>query len=312
MRRKANKAGPVHFELSLGAGCRTAISKKLSGTKCVGCSILALSDILLNAARYRLHTMNPKLIPLSCAVFALLWSAAASGQTAATATAHPAVQYSAQSSVASAAAPQGAAVSYASVSQVNALLAQLEAASKATQADLAKLRIERWKTDNNSKKRSLGDVDSVQRNLQNALPEMIEKLRNSPEDLAATFKLYRNLDALYDVLGSVVESTGAFGSKDDLQALSNDLNTFEATRKQIAERMENLATSKEQEIVRLRSDLKTAQAAISAAPPKRIVVDDTEPAKKPAVKKKPAAKKPAITPAPATTGQSPAEQPKQK
>ena len=110
-------------------------------------------------------------------------------------------------------------------------------------------------------------MDSIQRNLQNALPEMIAQLRNAPEDLPATFKLYRNLDALYDVLGRVVESAGAFGSKDDFQALSNDLNSFEGTRKQLAERMENLAASKEQEIVRLRTDLKTAQAAIPARAP---------------------------------------------
>jgi hypothetical protein len=184
---------------------------------------------------------------------------------------------------------------------LNGLLAQLEAASKATQADLARLRIERWKADGGSKKQALGNVDSVQRNLQNALPEMIGQLRNAPEDMPATFKLYRNLDALYDVLGSVVESTGAFGPKDDLQALSNDLSSFEGTRKQIAERLENLATSKEQEIARLRADLKTARAAIPAAPPIKVVVDDNEPPKKPVVKKKPAAKKPAATTTPATT-----------
>jgi hypothetical protein len=232
-----------------------------------------------------------------------MWPGPALGQAAAPpAAAHLMPQYSTQGSIVSASAPQGGAVSYASVSQLNGLLAQLEAASKATQADLARLRIERWKTDGGSKKRSLGDVDSVQRNLQNALPEMIEKLHNSPEDLPATFRLYRNLDALYDVVSSVVESTGAWGSKDDLQALSSDLNNFEAVRKQMAERMENLAASKEQEIVRLRTDLKTAQAAIPAAPPKKTIVDDTEPPKKPAKKKAPA-KKPAITPAPTTPEQ---------
>jgi len=248
--------------------------------------------------------MNPKLILYSFGLSLLLGSAGASGQAAASA----GTQYATQGRVASATSPQGAAVSYASVSQLNGLLSQLEAASKATQADLAKLRIERWKTDGGSKKRSLSDVDSVQRNLQNALPEMIAKLRNAPEDLPATFRLYRNLDALYDVLSSVVESTGAFGSKDDLQALSNDLNSFELTRKQMAERMENLAASKEQEIARLRTDLKTAQAAIPAAPPKITVVDDNAPAKKPGAKKKPAAKKPAGTAPPTTTpGQTPPE-----
>jgi hypothetical protein len=261
--------------------------------------------------------MNPKLISFSFVLSVLLWSGPASGQAAPAAHGGPqnstqqnsTPQYSAQGSVASAASPgQGAPVSYASVSQLNGLLAQLEATSKATQDDLVKLRIERWKTDGSSKKRSLADVDSVQRNLQNALPEMIAQLRTAPEDLPATFRLYRNLDALYDVLGSVVESAGAFGSKDDFQALANDLSSFEGTRKQIAERMENLSASKEQEIVRLRADLKTAQAAIPVEPPKKTVVDDNEPPKKPVVKKKPVAKKPATGTAPATAA-PPAQNP---
>jgi hypothetical protein len=252
--------------------------------------------------------MKPKLILCSYVLFTLLGSTTAFGQTAAAPADHATPQSSVQETVASAASPQGAPVSYASVTQVNGLLAQLETASKATQADLAKLRIERWKTDGSSKKQALGNVDSIQRNLQNALPEIIGQLRNSPEDMPATFKLYRNLDALYDVLGSVVEAAGAFGSKDDFQVLSNDLNSFEGTRKQIAERMENLAESKEHEIVRLRTDLKTAQAAIPLVPPKKIVVDDNEPPKKPAVKKKPVVKKPA-TPPPGTTPATPAQNP---
>jgi hypothetical protein len=177
---------------------------------------------------------------------------------------------------------------------MNGLLSQLETTAKAAQDDLSKLRIEKWKTDGNTKKQALSNVDSIQRNLQTALPEIIAQLRNSPEDMPATFKLYRNLDALYDVLGSVAESAGAFGPKDDFQSVSNDLNSFEGTRRQLAERLANLASSKEQEIARLRADLKTAQAAIPAAPAKKVVVDDNEPAKKP-VKKKPVAKKPAAT-----------------
>jgi hypothetical protein len=236
----------------------------------------------------------------------LLWTApfavpSAFGQLA-QAAAPVAVQAGPQYSAQGTAAPsgQGGPVSYASVSQINGLLMQLDATSKTTQADLTKLRIERWKTDAGSKKQSLSNTDSIQRNLQGALPEITAQLRNSPEDLPATFKLYRNLDALYDVLGSVAESAGAFGPKDDFQALSNDLNSFESTRKALAERIETLASTKEAEIVRLRTDLKTAQAAIPAAPPKKTVVDDTEPAKKPAVKKKVVPKKPAAATAPGT------------
>jgi hypothetical protein len=251
--------------------------------------------------------MNAKIIGCAIGLLSLLWVATAFGQSA---VAGPEVYpYSGQGS-GSAPAPQGAAVSYASVTQLNELLAQLDATSKTTQTDLARLRIERWKTDGSTKRQTLNDVESVQRNLQSALPEMIGQLRNSPEDLPATFRLYRNLDALYDVLGGVVESAGAFGPKDDFQSLSNDLSGFEGTRKQLADRTNNLASSKEQEIVRLRTDLKTAQAAIPVAPPKKIIVDDNEPVKKPVAKKKPAAKKRPPTAPGTAPAQTPPAQPK--
>jgi hypothetical protein len=206
-------------------------------------------------------------------------------------------------------------VSYASVTELNGLLGQLETSSKNTQGDLTKVRVDRWKTDGSYKKQTQANVESIQRNLQSALPEMIGKLRATPEDLPATFRLYRNLDALYDVLGSVVESVGAFGGKDDFQVLSNDLSTFEGTRKQIAERIESLSSAKEAEITRLRTDLRAAQAAIPVAPPQKTIVDDTAPpAKKPGVKKKPVAKPatPGASANPSTTkpaGQTPAAQP---
>jgi hypothetical protein len=205
----------------------------------------------------------------------------------------------------------GEPVSYASVTQLNGLLSQLESSSKSTQADLVKLRVDHWKTSNSSKKETIAKVDSIQRNLQGTLPDVIAQLRAAPEDLPTTFRLYRILEALCDVVGSVAEDTGAFGSKDELQAMSNDLNGFDGTRKQMAQRMESLSASKEAEIIRLRTELKMAQAAVPVVPPKKIVVDDNQPpAKKPAVKKKPAAKPGTTTPGTAKppAGQTPAGQ----
>jgi hypothetical protein len=194
----------------------------------------------------------------------------------------------------------GPPVPYTSVSQLNAILAPLQQASEATQTDLGKLRIDKWKMDSGYKKQTLANVDSIKRNLQSALPEIIGQLQNSPEDLGATFKLYRNLDALYDVLGSVAESAGAFGSKDEFQALSNDLNAMERNRRALGERMESLTVSKEAELGQLRNQVKTLQAAAPPPPPKKIVVDDNEP-KKPAPKRKTVPKPP--KPATATPAQ---------
>jgi len=190
-------------------------------------------------------------------------------------------------------------VSYSSVNQLNALLSQLEQSSQAAQLDLAKLRVEKWKADSGTKRQAQGNVESIQRNLQTALPEIIAELRASPENLASTFKLYRNLDALYDVFESVAESAGAFGSKDEFQGLENDVSAFEKSRRAFAERMETLAGAKETEVTRLRAALQSAQASAPATPPKKIVVDDTAPVKKPAKKKAPPKPNPTASDAPA-------------
>src|SRR5215831_4377599 len=172
-----------------------------------------------------------------------------------------------------------APVPYASLSQLNSMLAQLEQISSTTQADLAKVRVEKWKTDGSYKKQAQSNIDSISRNLQSALPEIITQLRNSPEDLGATFKLYRNLDALFGVMGGVTESAGAFGSKDEFQSLSNDMSALERSRRAFADRMENLASSKDAELTQLRTQVKALQAAAPAAPVKKVIVDDTEPKK---------------------------------
>ena len=192
-------------------------------------------------------------------------------------------------------------VPYASVSQLNLMLSQLEQVSQATQADLAKLRIEKWKTDSNTKRGTQADVESIQRNLQMALPEIIGQLRASPENIVTTFKLYHNLDALYDVLGPVVESAGAFGPRDEFQSMENDFTALERSRRDLAERMESLASAKEGELTQLRGQVRELQAAaVPPTPPKKVVVDDTQPEKKP-VKKKSATK--STKPAPPSTTQ---------
>lgn len=185
-------------------------------------------------------------------------------------------------------------VAYASISELNGIVTPLQQTAQSMQSDLGKMRIEKWKTDNSTKRQTLANVESIQRNLKSALPEMLTQLNNSPEDLGASFKLYRNLDALYDVFGSVVESAGAFGSKDEFQSVNNDMAGLETARRAFGERMQKLAASKEDELTRLRAQVKILSAP-PPPPPKKIVVDDTEPPKKPVKKKVTKPKPPATT-----------------
>jgi hypothetical protein len=193
-------------------------------------------------------------------------------------------------------------VAYTSVNELKGILAQLQTTTQSIQGDLQAMRVEKWKTDGATKKQALADSDSIRRNLQSTLPDTITQLNNSPEDIGVSFKLYRNIDALYDVFGSVAELAGAFGSKDEAQSLGNDLNELQNARHAFGERVQKLAGAKEDELGRLRSQVKTLSAA-PPPPPKKVVVDDTEPpAKKPAKKK---ATKPGTTTPPATSAPKP-------
>ncbi|MBV9340157.1 MAG: hypothetical protein JO159_04620 [Acidobacteria bacterium] len=185
-------------------------------------------------------------------------------------------------------------VSYSSISELNQMVANLQQTSQALGEKLSHLRIDKWKTDSATKRQTQNDTESILRNLKTALPSILADLKGSPESLPLTFKLYRNLDALYDVAKSVAESTGAFGSKEEFQSLSRDLSSIEDSRRAFAERIDKLAAAKETEIGQLRTELQSARAAI---PPKKVVVDDTEPAPK----KTPARKK--STPKPQTASQ---------
>src|SRR5712692_337061 len=191
-------------------------------------------------------------------------------------------------------------VAYASVSELNGILEQLKQTAQSMQSDLQKTRIERWKTDAATKRQTLATVESIQRNLQSALPETITQLNNSPEDLGASFKLYRNLVVLYDFFGSVVENAGAFGSRDEVQSLGNDMTGLETARRAFGERMQKLAAGKEDELARLRVLVKKLSAA-TPPPPQKTVIDDTEPPKKPAKKKSTKPKPPATTAPPSAS-----------
>lgn len=178
---------------------------------------------------------------------------------------------------------------------VSATLSSLDQTAITSASDIARLRIDKWKADGGTKRNAQSDSESIQRNLSSALPELIGKVRTTPDDLNANFKLYRNLNALYDVFSRFAETAGAFGSKEDFQALAKDVDGVDAARRAMADRVDALTASTQTELTRYRSQARQAQSAAASAPAKKVVIDDSEPEKKTAKKKKQSAKPAAST-----------------
>ena len=174
---------------------------------------------------------------------------------------------------------------------------QTVAAQAAT--DIGHLHIEKWKANSSAKSNAQADADSVQHNLTSALPGLIDAARSAPDDLNAEFKLYRNLNALYDVFGTLTEATRVFGQKSEYEAMSQQLHVIASSRRKLGEGLEQLTATAQRQLNLLRTQVKdqqekvaTAEAAAEEAR-KELVLAQNVPPKKPVTKKKSVAKKPA-------------------
>jgi hypothetical protein len=194
--------------------------------------------------------------------------------------------------------------------ELNNALAQLERAAQQTSSDVGRLSIKKWKTDSAYKQQSQHDAETIQRNVNGQLAQLMSQVRSNPDSVATVFKLYRNVDALYDVLKTLAESAGAFGPKSEFELLSSDAQNLQQARATLASQLDSLAVNKDAELSQLRTQVAQARAAAAAAPPKKIVVDDNEAPKK-TEKKKKAVPKPPAAAQQSNQSQSQAAPPKQ-
>lgn len=178
-----------------------------------------------------------------------------------------------------------------SVAQANSpdvapLLAKIEQETQGLNAEVGKLRIDKWKVDSATRLQASENASSIQRNISAALPELISAVRSAPQSLAANFKLYRNLNALYDVVSGLGESVGAFGKREEFDAIAPHVAALDDSRRSYADYVQQMAASADNRIADAQQALARAAAAAAAqAPPKKIVVDDEEPTPPPKKKK---------------------------
>jgi hypothetical protein len=164
-------------------------------------------------------------------------------------------------------------------------LTDLDQVAQSAVRNLDSVRVDKWKTDSRNKDQVRENIQSLQRNLNAALPTLVQQVRQNPASVAALVKLYRNMNAVYDVIATVTENTGAFGSKDDYRVLATDVANWENVRRTVAEELEHLATNQDALVVRLRTQPKSQPAAASNGVPTRVIVDDVTPPKKKPKKK---------------------------
>jgi hypothetical protein len=179
-------------------------------------------------------------------------------------------------------------------------LQQVSIATAHLRRALDSINVPRWKAPGDVRQTTISDVDSMQRDVSGTLPDAINAALADPAKVSPAFAVYRNVDALYDVLLRVSETAQLAGSN-DANLLEEQRSALEDSRTQLGAALLQSSQAQDAEVVHLRS---TAVAAAPAPPATKTVVDDGPAAKAKTTKKR--VHKPAPPPGtttPATTPQ---------
>ena len=164
------------------------------------------------------------------------------------------------------------------------------------QRSVSALNISRWKAPGEVRSAAQQKTASIQRDLSDTLPPLLTQADSAPGQASSSFSVYRNIDALYDVLLRVYETASLAAPQNEADGLGSALERLESARRQLGETVLSDSKEHEAQIIQLQDALKAAREAArpQAAPAKTSVVDDgPAPSPTPKKKKKPAAKPPA-------------------
>jgi hypothetical protein len=171
-------------------------------------------------------------------------------------------------------------------------IAGLRPALANVQTAISSLTIARWKASADIRANAQQDVNSMQRDLATTLPALMAQAEGAGANGAAlspTFAVFRNLDALYDVLLRVTETAALTGTSSDANLLEQARAGLEDGRGQLGAWLLQAIGAQDAQIAHPAPPVSRASAP--TGPTKIVVEDGPEVAK-------PRKKKPAATPAP--------------
>lgn len=184
------------------------------------------------------------------------------------------------------------------VQDLNAIVLQVQQATSSANVNIGKLRIEKWKTDTGQKQQLQQIADSLQKNIANAMPGLINDVSGSKGSALASFKLYHNLNVLYEFLSGLADAAGSLGKREEYEPLAANAAAIDTAR-------QNLSTYIEQTVGKLESAnrpptgttaAQSHQAGTVVPGRKVVVIDDTDPPP-PKKRAKPTKKKASTPPA---------------
>jgi hypothetical protein len=156
---------------------------------------------------------------------------------------------------------------------------------------ITNLNVAHWKAPNDIRATTQQDINSMQRDLNTSLPTLMAQAdaaaAGGPAALSPAFAVFRNLDALYDVLLRVTETAGLAGSSSDASSLEEARAGLEDGRAKLGTWLLQAIGAQDAQVVRLQAPVAAHSAAAPPPPPNKVVVNDGPDTTKPHKKKPP-------------------------
>jgi hypothetical protein len=169
-------------------------------------------------------------------------------------------------------------------------LLELDRTAASTNSDISHLQIEKWKggwktgftTSTSHKNKAEQSAQALQRNLRGALPELIRDAMNTRGGLLPTFKVYEDVVLVCQTLDSLVETAEQYGSKEEYAPLMNDYNNLVRLRRVLSMYIQQRAAAADGGGSPASYSTFTSPVSTEGTPlPRKIIVDDGMPDRKP-------------------------------
>lgn len=120
--------------------------------------------------------------------------------------------------------------------------------------------VDKWKASAAIKSEADGNLHSVQHDMDETLPALVRIADASPDSPSKAVPVYRNVDALYDVMLRLDAAGRLAAPKDELGALDDALASIAKARSALGDQLQSNAEAQERRVVQLQ------QAAARPAP----------------------------------------------
>lgn len=133
-------------------------------------------------------------------------------------------------------------------------------------AALSTVNVDKWKASPAIKSEADGNLQSVQRDMDQTLPGLVMAADSAPDSAAKALPVFRNVDALYDVMLRLDAAGRLAAPKDQLGALDDALSSIASARRTLGDQLQANTDAQEQRMIKLQQAVAHPPSAPVPAP----------------------------------------------